>query len=74
MYSSNWLYTEDRMNLREMCLSALLREYGSDIKGDGTPICSTRSLYECAHDWVSQGNPMPNGILEFYENNYKGKI
>ena len=60
------------MNLRSTCLSFLLKEYGSNLKGDGSPIHSTQSLYECAHDWVSQGNPVPNGILEFYENNYKG--
>ena len=60
------------MNLREMCLSALLREYGSRLNSDGTPICSTQSLYECAHDWVIQGHPVPNGILEYYKNHYRG--
>ncbi len=60
------------MNLREMCLSALLREYGSDLKEDGTPTHSTQSLYECAHDWVSQGNPTPDGILKHYQTHYQG--
>ena len=70
--NNDWLYSPERMNLRERCLSLLLRRYGSHIKADGTPEHSTESIYACAHDWVSQGNPEPDGIDKFYEAFYDG--
>ena len=58
------------MALRESCLSTLLKKFGSDLQHDGTPIVATRSIYECAHDWVSQGNPEPEGIVQYFEKYY----
>ena len=52
--TDGWLYQPERMALREACLSVLLKKFGSDLQ-DGNPIVATRSIYECAHDWVSQG-------------------
>ncbi len=70
MMESDWLYSSDRMQLRERALSILLNRYGSAIDEGGTPLCSTESIYACAHDWVSHGNPTTDGILKFYEENY----
>ena len=66
----DWRYEPDRMALRERCLSILLKKYGSDLKEDGSPKYSTMSLYDCAHDWVSQGNKIPDGIVAYYEAYY----
>ena len=68
---SDWLYSEDRMSLREKSLSILLNRYGSGLNKDGTPEHSTESIYACAHDWVSQGHPVTNGIVKYYEAYYK---
>lgn len=70
--NSDWLYTEDRMALREKCLSILLTTYGRDLDDNGVPLHSTESIYACAHDWISQGNDIPHGISKYYETYYKG--
>ena len=67
----DWLYSPDRMELREQVLSILLNKYGSALNKDGTPVCSTESIYACAHDWVSQGHPTPMGVVAYYEAYYK---
>ena len=68
--NEDWLYSEDRMQLREQCLSVLLRKYGSDLNKNGAPKYSTESIYACAHDWVSQGNPSTSGIVKYYKAYY----
>ena len=68
--ASDWRYEPQRMALREECLSKLLREFGSEIKEDGTPVYPTMTIYECAHDWVSQGNNQADGIISYYRNRY----
>lgn len=65
----DWRYEPDRMALREQCLSILLKKYGSELK-DGVPKYSTMSIYDCAQDWVSQGNKIPDGIVKYYEAYY----
>ena len=67
----DWLYSPDRMELREQVLSILLNKYGGALNDDGTPVCSTESIYACAHDWVSQGHPTPMGVVAYYEAYYK---
>ena len=67
--NEDWLYTSDRMKLREHCLSVLLQKYGGEIV-DGVPKYSPQSIYECAHDWVSQGNPSSSGIVKYFEAYY----
>ena len=67
----DWLYSPDRMELREQVLSILLNKYGSALNDDGTPVCTTESIYACAHDWVSQGHPTPMGVVAYYEAYYK---
>jgi hypothetical protein len=70
MEVTNWLYSTDRMELRGQCLSILLRRYGSKLNEDGSPVHSSESIYACAHDWVSQGHPKPDGIVKYYEAYY----
>ena len=68
--NENWLYSTNRLNLRSESLRILLRTYGSHLLEDGTPEHSTESIYACAHDWVSQGNPTTDGIIDYYNKNY----
>jgi len=69
--NENWLYSPERMQLREDALRTLLRTFGSHMNADGTPEHSCESIYTCAHDWVSQGNPNCTGLLKYYEENYE---
>ena len=73
MINNDWRYDDDRMKIRETVLSVLLRKYGEHINEDGTPVNSTESIYNCAHDWVSQGNVRTDGIIKYYEAYYKGQ-
>ena len=68
--NSDWLYAPERMVLKERCLSILLNKFGGRLKDDGTPLYNTQSIYECAHDWVSQGNQIPDGIVAYYKAYY----
>tara|TARA_B100000212_G_C26902494_1_gene334302 strand:- start:113 stop:337 length:225 start_codon:yes stop_codon:yes gene_type:complete len=68
--TNDWLYDQKRMEFRERCLSILLQRFGSELKEDGSPAYSSQSIYECAHDWVSQGNVRPDGIVAYYEAYY----
>ena len=70
MAITDWIYSPERMELREKCLSALLRKFGSELNKDGSPKHSSESIFACAHDWVSHGNPTPEGITDYYEQNY----
>ena len=67
---TDWRYEPERMAPRELCLSILLKKYGCQLKEDGTPLHSTQSIFECAHDWVSQGNKIPDGIVAYYNAYY----
>ena len=68
--SADWRYEPERMALREACLSALLREFGSELHENGTPKHPTATIYECAHDWVSQGNKYSDGVIGYYKSHY----
>ena len=66
MSDKDWLYTHERLALREKCLSILLRKFG------GSPVpTNNKAIYECAHDWVSQGNQITHGIIAYYEAYYQ---
>ena len=65
----SWLYSPNRLYLREKVLKILLSKYGSELI-NGVPKYSNQSIYECAHDWVSQGNGTIHGISQFFEDNY----
>ena len=64
---TDWRYTPDKMDVRQKSLALLLERYGSELNSDGSPKYSNQSIYECAHDWVSQGNMITHGIIKYYE-------
>tara|TARA_Y100000289_G_scaffold31690_1_gene31401 strand:- start:132 stop:341 length:210 start_codon:yes stop_codon:yes gene_type:complete len=67
--TKDWRYNEQKLALREQVLLVLFTRYaGSQV--DGLPEHSQKSIYECAHDWVSQGNVNTNGIVKYYEAYY----
>jgi len=69
MNDFDWRYSDERMEYRAAALTVLLSEFGHQLEG-GVPKHSSRSIYECAHDWVSQGNDSTVGIVEFYRTQY----
>lgn len=68
--TTDWLYSSQRLNLRGKTISSLLRRFGSHMRPDGSPEHSSKSIYECAHDWISQGNTSDDGVIEYYKANY----
>jgi len=68
--NEDWRYNEDKMKLREQALMILLTKYGSDLDTSRKSKYTSQSIYQCAHDWVSQGNINCNGITKFYEAYY----
>jgi|TARA_R110001606_G_scaffold379194_2_gene539132 hypothetical protein len=67
---NDWRYSEDKLKLRQQSLSILLKKYGSELNLTKESKYRTQSIYECAHDWVSQGNVNCNGIIKYYEAYY----
>ena len=64
---NDWRYSEDKLKLRQQALSILLKKYGSELNLTRESKYRTQSIYECAHDWVSQCNVNCNGIIKYYE-------
>ena len=69
MSNEDWRYSEKKLELREKALNVLLTKYGHQMNG-AVPKYSNQSMYECAHDWVSQGNITTSGIIKYYEAYY----
>ena len=67
---TDWRYADERMNVREKGLGILLKKFGSETNSDGSPRHSSQSIYECVHDWVSQGNMITSGIIAYYKAYY----
>ena len=67
---TDWRYSKERLNLRNEVLLKLLRRFGAHNNKDGSPMFSQRSIYECAHDWVSGGKFSTEGVIDFYLENY----
>ena len=67
--NEDWRYSDERMNIREESLKILLSKFGHQMEGV-VPKYSNQSIYECAHDWVSQGNATTFGIVKYYEAYY----
>ena len=57
------------MKVKERALVILLSKYGPQME-NSSPKYSSKSIYECAHDWVSQGNMHTAGIVKYYEAYY----
>ena len=64
---TDWRYTPEKMQVRASALNTLLERFGRELDPSGQPKYSNRSIYECAHDWVSQGNMITHGIIKYYE-------
>ena len=69
MTLEDWRYSDDRMKVRGEALKILISKYGHELI-EGIPKYSSQSIYECAHDWVSQGNMNTSGIVKYYEAYY----
>ena len=69
MSIDDWRYSDYKMKVREQGLQVLLSKFGGEMEGQ-TPKYSSQSIYECVHDWVSQGNMNTAGIVKYYEAYY----
>ena len=69
MTKEDWRYSDERMKVRESALKILITKFGHQME-NGVPKYSSQSIYECAHDWVSQGNNTTFGIVKYYEAYY----
>jgi hypothetical protein len=68
--TEDWRYSDDRMKLREQVLNLLLTRFGGLLDENGEPQYTNQSIYECAHDWVSQGNVGTSGLVKYYKAYY----
>ena len=68
--NDDWRYSDDKLKLRQQALTILLAKYGSELDSTRKSKYTSQSIYECAHDWVSQGNVNCNGITAYYESYY----
>ena len=62
-------YSDQKMKVREQALKVLFAKFGSALE-KGSSKYSNQSIYECAQDWVSQGNMHTAGIVKYYEAYY----
>ena len=68
--NEDWRYNEDRMKLRQEVLSILLKKYGGELDNTRVSKYTNQSIYQCAHDWVSQGHKISSGVVKYYEAYY----
>jgi hypothetical protein len=69
----DWRYSDFKMQLRRQALSLLIKRFGSELNENGEPKYSNQSIYECVHDWVSQGNKRTDGLVKYYQAYYTNK-
>ena len=69
MSIDDWRYNDQKMKVREQALKILLSKFGGQMDGV-VPKYSSQSIYECANDWVSQGNMHNIGIVQYYKAYY----
>ena len=69
----DWRYSDFKMQLRRQALSLLIKRFGSELNENGEPKYSNQSIYECVHDWVSQGNMRTDGLVKYYQAYYTDK-
>ena len=68
--NEDWRFNDQKIKLRQSVIKILLNRYGSDLDSTRKSKYTNQSIYECAHDWVSQGNVNCNGITKYYEAYY----
>ena len=69
MSYDDWRYNDFNTKLRQEVLKTLMAKYAHIMDGP-VPKHSPQSIYECAHDWVSQGNKISSGVVKYYEAYY----
>ena len=69
MSIDDWRYSDAKMKVREQSLYILLSTYGGQLE-ESVPKYSSQSIYECAHDWISQGHKTSFGVTKYYEAYY----
>ena len=67
---TDWRYSDEKMELRQQALLILLNKFGGGLNSSNTSKEPNQAIYECAHDWVSQGNTNCNGIVSYYSAYY----
>jgi len=67
--SEEYKFTDTQMRVRQQSLSVLFINF-AELNSQGESKHSTKSIYECANEWVSQGNVNTNGIVKYYEAYY----
>tara|TARA_B100002019_G_scaffold168052_1_gene145336 strand:+ start:309 stop:524 length:216 start_codon:yes stop_codon:yes gene_type:complete len=70
MSYDDWRYNDFNTKLRQEVLKILLSKYAHVMDG-AVPKYSQKSIYECAHDWISQGNKTSFGVVKYFEAYYK---
>ena len=65
----DWRYSDQRMKVKERALVILLSKFGPQME-NSSPKYSSKSIYECAHDWISQGHKTSFGVTKYYEAYY----
>tara|TARA_B100000900_G_C20085621_1_gene515844 strand:- start:45 stop:287 length:243 start_codon:yes stop_codon:yes gene_type:complete len=68
MTNEDWKYTDDKLKLRGRCIQILMHKFGNVDTLQSS--YSTRDIYECAHEWVSQGNKISDGIVAYFNAYY----
>ena len=69
MSIDDWRYNDQKMKDREQALRVLLSKFGGQMEGV-IPKYTGQSIYECAQDWISQGNVSTSGIINYYKTYY----
>jgi len=64
---TDWRYSDEKMKLRQQALTILLNKFGSELNSSNTSKEPNQDIYECAHDWVSQGNQISHGIVAYFK-------
>ena len=65
---NSWIYSDERMELRAKCIQLLFKNYGG-VRIDEASY-STEDIYNACHDWVSAGNPTPEGLAQYFEQRF----
>jgi hypothetical protein len=69
MTYDDWRYNDFNTKLRQEVLKILMHKYGNQMEGK-QPKYPSKAIYECAHDWVSQGNKTSFGVTKQFEKYY----
>ena len=53
--TEDWRYSEEKLRVRQEAIRILLHKYGGELDETRKSKYTCKSIYECAHDWISQG-------------------